>query len=649
MRLLSVRIQDFRCIEDSTEFPITDVTCLVGKNESGKTALLKALYKLKPDVESKAPLEPATDYPKRKWRPEQPIPANPPAVTTKWRLDAADVAALEKQFGAGIIADQTFTLTKGYDNQVRLAVKTDDGAAVKHLIGELKLSEEEKAISGGFDLKSIQKAVEEAKEIGASQQKLLTTFKQRYPNDVNVAVITAVYERVPTFLYFDNYLTLPGIVSVDALTNRKAQNQMTDQDRVFLAVLALAGTSLDRVHGSGTYEEFNSKLRAVSNQVTDQIFKYWSQNKHLDVDMRLDAARTGDKPPFNSGWIFRTRIDNRRHRADTSFDERSSGFVWFFSFLVWFNQLKQTYGNNLIILLDEPGLSLHARAQNDLLRYINEQLRPYYQVIYTTHSPFMIDADNLLSARTVEDVVKKEKQKDGENFEHLLGTKVSADVLSTDPDTVSPLQRVLDYEITQTLFVGKHTLLVEGSSDLLYLKWFSSQLEKAGKPGLDYRWVICSVRGIDRIPGFVSLFRGNNLHIAAVVDVQAGHKQKIEHARKSLEDKHLLTLDNYTGQTEADIEDVLGRDLYVTLVNETYDLRGKEQVPAAKPAGAPERVTKEVQAHFAILTPRHPEFSHEQPAERLFQGGDEGTKLPGFKDALRRMEKLIGDLNALMP
>ncbi len=648
MRLLSVRIQDFRCVEDSTEFPITDVTCLVGKNESGKTALLKALYKLKPDVESKAQFEPASDYPKRKWRPDQPIPANPPAVTTKWKLDASDLATLEKQFGAGVIADHTFTITKGYDNKNYYALKTDDGAAVKHLIAELKLSEEEKAVSGGLDLKSIQNAVAEAKEIGASQQKLLDTFKQRYPNGVNAAVTQAVYQRVPTFLYFDSYLTLPGIVSVDTLANRKTQNKLTDQDQVFLAVLALAGTSLDKVHGSGTYEEFNSKLRAVSNQVTDMIFRYWSQNKHLDVDMRLDAARSGDPAPFNSGWIFRTRIDNRRHRADTSFDDRSSGFVWFFSFLVWFNQLQQTYGNNLIILLDEPGLSLHARAQADLLRYINEQLRPYYQVIYTTHSPFMINADDLLSARTVEDVVKKEKQKDQE-VEHLLGTKVSTDVLSTDPDTVSPLQRVLDYEITQTLFVGKHTLLVEGPSDLLYLKWFSRQSQKAGKPGLDYRWVICSVRGIDRIPGFVSLFRGNNLHIAAIVDVQAGHKQKIEHVRKSLEDKHLLTLDNYTGQAEADIEDVLGRDFYVALVDETYDLRGKEQMPAAKPAGAPERVVKEAQAHFAILPPRRPEFNHEQPAERLFQRGDDGAKLPGFNEALGRMEKLIGDLNALMP
>jgi hypothetical protein len=231
----------------------------------------------------------------------------------------------------------------------------------------------------------------------------------------------------------------------------------------------------------------------------------------------------------------------------------------------------------------------------------------------------------------------------------LLGTKVNTDILSTDPDTVSPLQRVLDYEITQTLFVGKHTLLVEGPSDLLYLKWFSRQSEKAGKPGLDYRWVICSVRGVDRIPGFVSLFRGNSLHIAAIVDVQAGHKQKIDNARKSLEDKHLLTLDNYAGQAEADIEDVLGRDFYVALVDEAYELRGKEQVPAAKPAGAPERVAKEVEAHFAVLPPHRPEFGHEEPAEWLFQRGDDGAKLPGFNDALGRMEKLIGDLNALMP
>src|SRR6266404_1641379 len=99
MRLLSVRVQDFWCIEDSTEFPIADVTCLVGKNESGKTALLKALHKLKPDEASKEQFEPSQDYPRRKWRPDTPIPANPPAVITTWHLDDADRYALEQQFG----------------------------------------------------------------------------------------------------------------------------------------------------------------------------------------------------------------------------------------------------------------------------------------------------------------------------------------------------------------------------------------------------------------------------------------------------------------------------------------------------------------------------------------------------------------------
>ncbi len=133
----------------------------------------------------------------------------------------------------------------------------------------------------------------------------------------------------------------------------------------------------------------------MSNQISKEIFTYWTQNKHLDFSLRFDQARPADAAPFNSGYIFRARIDNRRHKTDTNFDERSSGFVWFFSFLVWFSQLKKQYGKKLIILLDEPGLTLHARAQHDLLRYIRERLQPNYQVLYTTHSPFMVDPDNL--------------------------------------------------------------------------------------------------------------------------------------------------------------------------------------------------------------------------------------------------------------
>jgi len=298
-----------------------------------------------------------------------------------------------------------------------------------------------------------------------------------------------------------------------------------------------------------------------------------------------------------------------------------------------------------VVLLDEPGLSLHARAQADLLRYINEELRPCYQVVYTTHSPFMIDADDLLSARTVEDVVEKDRLTGQET---LLGTKVGEDVLSTDADTVSPLQRALDYELTQTLFVGRHTLLVEGPSDLAYLKWFSRQLQRAGKGGLDYRWNICICGGITRIPGFVSLFRGNGLNVAAVADVQAGDKQKIENARKSLPAGHLLALDSFAGQSEADIEDVLGREFFVSVVRKAFDLRSPYDIPDLKPALAPGRIAKEVGEFVNTLPSNYPEFDHYIPAEWLYRHEEEGTKLAGFNDALGRFEILIDALNVLI-
>jgi predicted ATP-dependent endonuclease of OLD family len=116
-------------------------------------------------------------------------------------------------------------------------------------------------------------------------------------------------------------------------------------------------------------------------------------------------------------------------------------------------------GKPVILLLDELGLTLHGKAQDDLLCYFDEKLAPHHQVIYSTHFPFMVSPDKFTSARIVEDVV------DTKNRRRIsIGTKASEDILSMYPDTLFPLQGALSYEIAQTLFIGKHTLLVEGVS-----------------------------------------------------------------------------------------------------------------------------------------------------------------------------------------
>ena len=177
----------------------------------------------------------------------------------------------------------------------------------------------------------------------------------------------------------------------------------------------------------------------------------------------------------------------------------------------------------MIILLDEPGLNLHAKAQADLLKYIEQELKPKHQVIYKTHSPFMVPTNDLASVRIVEDV-----ERGGE----LLGTKVSEDSLSVTKDTLFPLQGALGYEITQSLFIGKNTLLVEGPSDILYLKAASEVLKQKGRTHLDERWVICPAGGLDKVPAFLSLFSGNWLNVAVLTDIANGDKRKIERLKK---------------------------------------------------------------------------------------------------------------------
>lgn len=307
------------------------------------------------------------------------------------------------------------------------------------------------------------------------------------------------------------------------------------------------------------------------------------------------------------------------------------------------SQLKKIHGDDLIVLLDEPGLSLHAKAQGDLLRYINEKLKPSHQVIYTTHSPFMVPSDDLLSVRTVEDVVRTNDRADPE----ILGTKVRDDVLGTDRDTLFPLQGALGYEITQTLFVGPNSLLVEGPSDLLYLTAFSNELRHRKRVALDQRWVVCPVGGIDKVGAFMSLFQGNRLNVAVLTDFAKGAKKRIEDLRKSriLKDGHVLSAEAYTGTEEADVEDLLGGVAYPALVNACYSLPDSKRVPEV---ASGQRAVKSVEGHFRTLAPSDPAFDHFAPASFLVENPALLASLPDVEAALDRFEKLFIDVNQLV-
>lgn len=645
MQLTSVQIKNFKSIDDTGAFGTDKVTCLIGKNEAGKSAVLEALYRLNP-VEGGVSLT-EFDYPRRRigrlregqrWKTEG-------CVYTTWELTADDLAAAREAFGYDPFAKAEITMERGYDNVLRHNFEFNEAAATTHWLQQYALTAEEQAtLAGAKGVEELIGALAGIQEASPNQAELLKALRTAFPEGGRYGKFHAfLTERTPKFVLFKEYYKLPGRVALVAFAERQKQNVLRFDDKVLLALLDLAGTNFGELEQADQRERLIMILESISSEITEQVFEYWTTNKSLRVQFHFGPARPADPAPFNAGNVFEVRIWNDRHQVTTNFDERSTGFIWFFSFLVWLSQVKKNYGERLVILLDEPGLSLHGKAQGDILRYINDKLRPNYQLLFTTHSPFMIDPDYLLSVRTVEDKNEGEK---------VLGTKVEDRPLSVSADTVLPMLGALGIEITQTLFVGKHTLLVEGPSDLLYLRWFSAELQNGKRVALDRRWTICPVEGLAKVSSFASLFSGSLKSLAVLADVHDGEKSALERLRRSelLKRGHVFSLDAYTGQAEADVEDMIGRAGYVPLVNAAYGLAGATAMPTVKPAQAPMRVVKEAEDHFRVLPAEIAGFDHFHPARYLMENAAAmRAAMPNLAEAMDRFERLFTDLNAILP
>lgn len=181
-------------------------------------------------------------------------------------------------------------------------------------------------------------------------------------------------------------------------------------------------------------EELVNELEGASNHLSRQVLKYWSQNQHLQVKFDVRAGRPGDPEEMRTGNNLWGRVHDTVHQVSTQLGSRSKGFLRFFSFLAWFSQQKKAR-EPLTLLLDEPGLFLHAKAQGDLLRYMDVELAPHHQVVYTTHSPFTIDAVRFDRVRIVEDKSIDSKE---QLPPELAGTKSSGRYWRRGREACSP-------------------------------------------------------------------------------------------------------------------------------------------------------------------------------------------------------------------
>ena len=635
--LKEVKVYKYKCFLNEQKVAIDPkTTTIVGMNESGKTSFLSAIAKTNyfDDSDNDFKFDTTHDYPRNELIDfEEDDEDEGKIVSCTYVIPKELIEQINKELEVDVFNITEFTHNSNYRNsKITLSgIRADDRAFIEHLSKNYELSEPTKKVIS--ELKSIDK-VSELK--AAEEDTGLSAFKAEIAkytnnpgswNDLGHHIyITYIHPAMPKFWYFDDYYPLSGKININKMTTSQG---MTEQDKTARALFELAKIKPQDVLNAQTneYERFVALLEASANKITKEVFKFWTTNTNLDIEFKIQEMKNAQN---QSEKYLDIRVKSQRHKITLPLDRRSKGFNWFFSFIVWFSKIQSDKKSDYILLLDEPGLNLHASAQADLLRFITE-LADKYQIIYTTHSPFMVDSAHLNRVRTC--------------LETDAGSVISDSIQEKDPNTLFPLQVALGYDIAQNLFISKKNLLVEGPADLLYLTFFSNLLHSQKRTGLQDDITIVPVGGLDKVTTFISLLRGSKLGVACLLDTFVDQKgnQKVQDliSQKIIKDKHIRFFDEFVENSNnvADIEDLFDKDEYLKYFNLAFAGEYQE-IKVSDLDNSMPTILKQI--NKVIGKDR---FNHYRPANKLNQLSPKASDFS--KKTLDRYEKIFIEINKL--
>ncbi|MGB8603537.1 AAA family ATPase [Bradyrhizobium sp.] len=552
--LKKVELSHFKNILDSGPVAIEpDVTCLVGKNESGKTAFLQALHRLNPAQQSLT-FNAQRQYPawlEKQHRRQKNLNHVTP-VKAEFELDDKTWSELKQQFGRTTLASRNISISRQYDNKLIFDFDLNEASAVAHMARDIDFSGSGAVPTTLADYERLIETLgksthsdEGATKADRANAEKLTDVKGTFlgkASDVKGAIVSFLETRIPLFFYFDEYSQLPGSVKIRQILETD-KNKLSPAELTARSLLDLAGAESEYLLNPD-YETRKRELENIANAITHDVLTFCTNPElrtEIDITLKTENVANGQQKVLDE---LKIRLYDNRHLLSLPFEERSTGFRWFFSFLAAFSAYEHSE-RPIVILLDEPGTGLHARAQADFLGFIDERLSRKCQVVYTTHSPFMVQPKKLLRVRLVQD--------DGRD----IGSRVTDDVLSIDSDTLFPLQGALGYDMVQHLFIAPHNLVVEGTSDFTYLSLISDYLREKNRISLDPKWSIVPVGGADLVPTFVALL-GKHLAVTALVDSRKEGHQRLQQLKQHgiLKDTSLVTIGSVLNSKLADIEDL---------------------------------------------------------------------------------------------
>lgn len=618
MRLVKARVENYRSIIDSGEFNIESLkTILVGPNEAGKTVLLRALQQLnKPeDVDG---FDALRDYPRSKYNEITTGQVNAEDVTVVtgvFELEDEDKALIPTEYHNCKYKLRRNLNDKGYHslvdapekkkfcdiskNLIRMASHMDkqhakgnkDETVAKPSVtlneitsnwGDRTLISNENAEKLSVWLNNHLEFVDEENVTEEKRHdELLSTTKF---NEEQNKVLEVLGIRIPVFILFNNYFNVKPSIHLEHLAQRVDGNLLDDKyyDYGNLCLLKLLGFTARQLATLGSTPSPNMNdeeaLKVYRDNLDSRTYQLNSASVRLTREIRSVWMPNPDRPEADKlkvtadGQYLKVVVEDDLG-VEVELDQRSEGFQWLVSFFVVFFAEAMDKHKNAILLLDEPGMSLHALKQRDFRETIS-RLSKGNQTLFSTHSPFLVGPDELDFVRVVE---LKSRE---------VGTTVHTTLSSEDPAGMLPLQEALGYDLANSLFSQQRNLILEGITDYWYIEATSELFKASGKPSVNENIALVFANTAGKVVYYATILHAHKLKVAALLDSdsagdQAAQQENLVHA---LGNKNILRTKDYCDVGGAEIEDLL-RTTLVDIVKSEYgcDLLEKSEQQAGRP------------------------------------------------------------------
>jgi len=338
-------------------------------------------------------------------------------------------------------------------------------------------------------------------------------------------------------------------VSIEAQATRQAEFELARQ---LLVDIAKVDQTTFLELETAIAEEREGQVAAIVGAINAairenlNIQRWWTQDR--DFDLLVEAREQ------ELAFAIQDRTASKY-----SFGERSQGLRFFLSYFVQLSAHRLMNTKADVLLLDEPDAFLSSVGQQDLLRVLHEYALPEdggtrSQVIYVTHSPFLIDKNAPHRIRVLDRGADNE------------GTRVVRDAAN---NRYEPLRSSLGAYVSETAFIGGQNLFVEGAADQILIAGLATHLAarqgsvegildlnsvtvvaSGGADGIPY--LVYLARGRDTVkPACVALLDGDKAGRAAEVVLRRGEARR----KRILRDEYILRLDLWAQGENLNVED----------------------------------------------------------------------------------------------